>query len=127
MSTIVVNGRTYHTDGGSVSNINGVVTVDGIRVDLGDEKEINIVVNGDISKLKVDYCKNLKVDGNVNELQTSSGDVECGNVTGSIQTSSGDVECRNVGGNIRTSSGDVKCGNISGDVNSMSGDIKYRR
>ena len=39
-----------------------------------------------------------------------SGDVDVdGNVSGDIQTMSGDVDCGDVSGNIKTMSGDVKC------------------
>lgn len=121
MANIIINGNSY---GGSSVVIRGnKVVVDGVDV-TPDSKVIDIKVVGNIDELTVDYCSKLMVEGNVNNVRTSSGNVECKAVTGDITCSSGDVECGNVGGNISTSSGDVRCGTVAGAVRTMSGDIK---
>lgn len=128
MGRVTINGETYHTSGNAISVVNGVITVDGMNVTPKDEKNIQINIIGDVGNLNVDHCNLIEIDGDVKDLQTSSGDVTLsGNVEGSIQTSSGDVECEDIGGNVRTSSGDVKANDIVGNVNTMSGDIKHRR
>ena len=80
--------------------------------------------------MDVDYCSNLKVQGDVKDISTTSGDVSItGNVTGSIQATSGDIDVRgNVGGSVQTSSGDVECYEVAGNVKTRSGDIdkKFR-
>lgn len=108
-SRISINGTTYN--GNSVTIINGKVIVDGKDM-TPDAKNIDIRVVGDISKLSVDICDSLTVTGNVNDLNTVSGDVSIG----------GDVSQ-----NVKTVSGDVKCGNIGGKVTTVSGDIKNKK
>lgn len=121
---ININGKSY--SGRNVTIINGKVVVDG--VDLTPEgKTINITVDANIDKLDVDMCDKVIVNGNVNELTTASGDVDCKDVTGCVKTVSGDIECGNVGGDVSTTSGDVKAENITGNVKTLSGDIKYKK
>jgi hypothetical protein len=124
MSSITVNGKNYV--GSSVTIMNGKVIVNGKEVTPEDSKVITINIEGDVEELNVDVCEKITIKGNVKNIQTSSGDVECNNITGSIQSSSGDIECGDVGGSIQTSSGDVKCGTISGNVRTNSGDIKHK-
>ncbi len=124
MSSITINGKSYV--GKSVTIVNGKVIVNGNEVTPEDSKTITINVEGDIDELNVDACEKITVKGNVKNIQTSSGDIDCGNVTGGIQTSSGDIECGDVGGSIQTSSGDVKCGTVGGNVRTNSGDIKHK-
>jgi flagellar basal body rod protein FlgF len=89
---------------------NGRIIVDGVDITSGlpDQKTINIQVDGDIETIKADVCQTIKVNGKVGQIQSQSGDVECGDVGGSISTMSGDVDCGNVSGSISTMSGDVK-------------------
>lgn len=122
---ITVNGITYH--GNNVSIVNGKVIIDGKQADTKDDKVITITVTGNIESLEADYCKSIVVNGDVNKLRTTSGDVECGNVTGGVQTTSGDIECGNIGGDVNTTSGDIKCDDVHGSVKTLSGDIKHRK
>lgn len=121
---IIINGKSYI--GNSITISKNKVIVDGVNV-TPDSKQIYINVENDIKELSVDYCEKINVAGNVHDLKTTSGDVECGEVTGNIQTTSGDVECGNVGGNIQTTSGDVKCETVQGSVKTVSGDIKNKK
>ncbi|MFA5366360.1 MAG: hypothetical protein WC333_00355 [Dehalococcoidia bacterium] len=125
MGTIKIGNQTYV--GKSVIVRNGKVIIDGKEV-TPDDKTINIEISGDVEKIEVDHCGKIIVNGKVNSLRTSSGDVECGEVMGNVQTSSGDVEIDgNVGGDVNAVSGDIKCGNIAGSVNTVSGDIKNKK
>ena len=140
MSSIIINGKSYI--GGSVSVSKNKITIDGTDV-TPDTKVVNITVNGDVDKVSADYCEKIIVNGNANTLTTTSGDIECKDVTGDIKVTSGDIECKdvtghikvtsgdiecsNVGGSIQTVSGDVKAENVSGNVTTLSGDIKYRK
>jgi hypothetical protein len=108
MGSVNINGRIF--SGKSVIVKNGKVFVDGNSV-AADEKEIKIEVTGNIETLTVDYCKDLKVTGDVSKVKTMSGDVTIG----------GEVK-----GDVRTMSGDVRCGNIAGKVKTMSGNIKNK-
>lgn len=84
-------------------------------------------INGDVEDLSVDICNNVIVTGNVNKVDTTSGDVEVkGNVSNGIKTTSGDIEISgDVTGDINTTSGDVRAKNITGKVRTTSGDIKH--
>jgi hypothetical protein len=119
-----INGKSF--SGRSIVVTNNKVIIDGVDV-TPDSKHIDIVVDGNIDKLDIDMCDNLMVKGNVGTLASTSADVECGDVTGSVNTVSGDIECGNVGGSITTTSGDVKCENVTGNVKTLSGDIKHRK
>lgn len=103
---IEINGRSF--SGSNISIIGGKVIVDGKEVDgLQDEKEINIVVNGDIET-----------------LQSGNGNVSVTGSAGSVQTVNGGVEITgNVTGSIKTVNGDIRCGEVHGSVNSVNGNI----
>jgi hypothetical protein len=119
-----INGKSF--EGRNVIVTNNKVIIDGVDV-TPESKTINITVDANIDKLDVDVCDKVIVNGNVNELATASGDVDCKDVTGSVRTVSGDIECGNVGGDVSTTSGDVKAENIAGNVKTLSGDIKYKK
>lgn len=110
--------RKFYTEsircnGGSITVSNGKVFVDGKLVrdlDSVPEKEVHIVVDGSVSKLEVDCCDTVEVHGDAGSVSTQSGDVKVsGNVSGNIDTMSGDVECGDVRGGIDTMSGDIRC------------------
>ncbi len=109
MSTIRINNKTY--SGNNITVNNNKVYIDGILQEQGDnERNITIVVEGDVEKLQVDVCDKMEIKGNVTgSVQTSSGDVNCGNISGSVSTMSGNVMCDDIGGTVSTMSGDVKC------------------
>lgn len=122
MSQIIINGKSY--TGSSISINNNRIIINGNQINE-DSKVINITIDGNIDSLDVDYCEKVVVNGFVNKLSTTSGDVECGNVNQTVKTVSGDIECGNVGGDVSSTSGDIKAQNINGSVKTLSGDIKY--
>lgn len=84
MSRITHNGKTYV--GNSISIVNNVVYVDGKKVEGDDSKEINITVEGNIESLSVEAMVNtMEVKGDVTNLKTVSGYINCRNVKGDIQ------------------------------------------
>jgi hypothetical protein len=117
-----INNRGYN--GKSISIINNKIIIDGVDV-TPNSKTINITIDGNVDNLSVDVCNNIIVNGDVNKLTTSSGDIDCDDVLGDIKTISGEIECGKVGGNISTISGDVKCKNVTGNVKTNSGNIKH--
>lgn len=124
---IQINNNGYV--GRSIVIRDNKIIIDGkdVTSELGEEKKINITVNGDIDNLEVDYSNELKVYGNVGKLSSGSGDVTCLNVTGGVRSGSGDIECESIEGDVQTGSGDVKAETITGSVKTGSGDIKYRK
>lgn len=124
MASMIINNNVQV--GRSIVISNGKIIIDGKDV-TPEGKTINISIEGDVDNISVDMCNKFEVKGNVNSIVSTSGDIECGDVTGNIECTSGDIECNNVGGNVETTSGDVKCGNVGGNVKTMSGDIKHRK
>lgn len=82
----------------------------------------DVFVNGSRLSLGANLKLEIKVEGDVKTLTTSSGDISCLNV-GRITTASGDIKCADINGNVSTASGDVSAKKITGDVNTMSGDV----
>ena len=110
MSTIRINNKSF--SGNNIVVSNNKVYIDGkLQEQDGNERNISIVVEGNISTLQVDVCDKIEIKGEVGSVKTSSGDVDCGNVKGRVHTMSGDVMCDDVYGGISTMSGDVKCKN----------------
>jgi hypothetical protein len=124
---IQINSSTY--SGRSIVIKNNRVIIDGVDVtsDHKDSKEISITVTGDLGSLDVEYANSIQINGSVGKLDSGSGDVNCGNVTGGVRTGSGDVECGSIEGDVQTGSGDVEATTITGSVKTGSGDIKYKK
>lgn len=109
MNRVVINGAVISGDlvaGSNIQICNGKVTINGKDV-TPDSKNINISIEGDVATLDVDVCNTVNIKGNVKNAQTTSGDIDCGDVEGDIKTVSGDVDCGQVSGRIKTVSGDV--------------------
>ena len=104
--SITINGVTY--SGSNIIINNNVIKIDGKDVTPKDTVQINILVEGNINQLNVDSCTYVDIEGDVGIVETVSGDINCGNVSGNVKTVSGDVRCGNIGGNVKTVSGDVK-------------------
>lgn len=96
MNTVVINGVSYQ-GGSSVSVINGVVIIDGVRQDG--------TVSG-VVEIRV-------VEGAIENLRTDAA-VSCGNVGGAV-VAGGSVTCGDVGGAVQAG-GSVRCGAVSGTV-----------
>jgi hypothetical protein len=107
MATVTINGKTY--TGSSVAVTNNKVYIDGILQDAGEEKQIIISVGGDVQALSVDACTKISITGNCGSVQSASGDIACGNVSGNVLTVSGDVKAKNISGSVKTVSGDIEC------------------
>lgn len=106
MSKININNSSY--EGKNISIINNKVYIDGKLVDIKDNiKEINIIVEGDLNTLE-SGSGNVIVKGNAESVSTGSGNVRVdGLIKGDVKTGSGNVNCSNVNGNVKTGSGDI--------------------
>lgn len=123
---ININGKTYYGNNISISG-NKIIIDDKDVSKEHDSKEITVHIDGNVDNVSIEYCKSISINGDVGNIKTSSGDIECNDVKGNITTTSGDIECGNVGGNVETTSGDVKSENINGSVRTLSGDIKHKK
>ena len=105
---VVIDGREF-SSGHVTIEASGSVIVDG--VDQGSlVGPVNVELFGDVQTLET-VSGDVDVSGSVGSISTQSGDVECGDVTGNVSTMSGDVTCGGIGGNVSTMSGDVFAGN----------------
>lgn len=104
MNDVIIDGRKFN--GRKVTIINGKVIVDGVTQDGELVGEVNITVHGDVTHIDND-CGKVTCNSAV-DIQTMAGDVECGDVTGSVSTMSGDVNCQAVGGSVSTMSGNIR-------------------
>jgi len=100
---VVIDGKEF--TGNNIQIRNNKVIVDGKTQDGELVGDVNVTVHGDVELLE-NGAGDVTAH-NVHELSTGSGDVKCGDVSGSIKTGSGDVVCGKVSGSIRTGSGDV--------------------
>lgn len=121
MSKITINGKTFV--GNNISIKNSKIMIDGVEVVSPSEKEINIEIHGNVEQINVDVCEEIKVNGDVKILKTTSGDVDATGNVGTITTTSGDVKCGDVEGSVTTISGDVTCKTLYGGASTVSGDI----
>ena len=114
VGNVTINGTSY--SGGSVvisgNVVGGDVYVDGVR---------------QVGTISFKAPMSIKVEGDVEHLQTAGGNVQVTGSCGDVRTMSGDVTCGAVSGDVETMSGDVKCSAVSGKVKTMSGDITMRR
>ena len=120
-SIITLNGVTYTGD--NIIITNDKVIIDGI--DYTPEKclQIDLTITGNVENMDINYCKNIFVQGNVDTLHNTSGNIQCNDVN-TLKSTSGDILCNNVSGDIKTVSGNVKSNSISGNVKTLSGNIK---
>ncbi len=97
MNRIIINGVTY-TGASSVSIVNGVVTIDGVRQ--------SGTVSG-VVEVRV-------LEGVLGELHTDAS-VSCGEVRGNVHAG-GSVNCESVGGSVKAG-GSVNCDAVGGSIN----------
>lgn len=115
-----------------IGGISGNVTYNGktINIPRGSRFEMidgKVLINGNpFEQYNEADCPIIKIEitGNVESIETESGDVTIQGDASNIHTMSGDVRCNAVSGNVNTMSGDVTCDNIKGHCSTMSGDIR---
>lgn len=105
--SVTIDGRTF--TGRSITISGDKVIVDGVEQSSSLVGPVSVQVNGDVER-----------------LESSSGNVTVQGAAGSVKTTSGDVRCGDVQGSVNTMSGDVTSGKISGSVSTMSGDVTSR-
>lgn len=112
----------------TLNDINGTTWINNVKIEGAQTISINngkIYVNGKLREDLKSPSIEVKIEGNVASVHTSSGNVSVtGDVT-TINTASGDVTCKDVKGGVLTMSGDVTCGNVGGNVSTMSGNIYH--
>lgn len=123
---IKVNNVKVCDDCRTVEVRDGRVYIDGNLVNA-EGKEITVYVQGSPDTIRIDACDKVLVEGDVQNLSTSVGNVGVrGGVNGSVKTMSGNASTGDVGGDVKTMSGDVTCGKVAGKVKTMSGDVTIK-
>ena len=106
----------------------GSVTINGVEYQ-GKNISIrdgSVFVDGEVQSLISAQQITVSVQGAVNHVSTTSGDITVvGDVKG-VETTSGDIDCNHVLGNVTTVSGNVVCNDIAGRVSTVSGNIRQR-
>lgn len=113
----------------SLKDINGATYINGVKIEGAQSIIIDngkVYVSGNLQEDLSTPSIEIKVEGSVGSINTTSGNVSVNGDTATINTASGNVDCHEVKGSVLTMSGDVTCGDIAGSVNTMSGDV-YRK
>ena len=110
-NVVIVNGSQYVGRSITITSNGNTLIVDGNSVNISDCKEITISIQGDVQSVET-ASGNVNIIGGANIVSTVSGDIEiAGDVADNVKTVSGDVKVKgSVGGNIKTVSGDVSHG-----------------
>lgn len=115
-----------------IGTVSGRVTYNGKTINIPQSSRMEIV-NGQIlidGKPFEQYneadCPIIKIEltGNVERVETQSGDVTVHGDVRNAKTMSGNIECKTIEGDARTMSGDITCDCIKGDCSTMSGSIR---
>lgn len=120
MNIITKNGKRIVVNGkGGIVITDGEVFIGGKKVDLdefanteGNDKTINIYVEGNVDKIEADNCGKISVTGDVGNVHTHCGDIS---VSGKVN------------GNVRTNMGSIECGDVLGDAHTNMGSVTIRR
>ena len=101
------------------------ITITGGSFSVNQSNNTNIIIGIDDSGYY--STSGGEIDGNVDSVSTSSGDINISGSVSAISSNSGDVLVSgDIHGEVITTSGDVKCKNIVGDIKTISGDIIKR-
>jgi DUF4097 and DUF4098 domain-containing protein YvlB len=109
MNKITINGVEITGDfaGRNIAVSNGNVVIDGNKINLPDEKVINIEITGNVERVE-SVSGSVRVTGNSGRVSTTSGNIHIeGSVSGDATNISGDIRAANIGGNVKTISGDI--------------------
>jgi len=102
----IINGVRY--EGNSISVSGGKVIVDGVVLDIWDQKVININIEGNMETIDIDVCSSFKMRWDAWSITTISGDVSIEwDVWWNVKTVSGDVDCHEIQWSVKTISGDI--------------------
>ena len=92
---VTYNGKTINIPRGSrFEMIDGKVLINGKPFEQYNEADCPII--------------KIEINGNVESIETESGDVTIQGDAGNVNTMSGDVTCDNIKGHCSTMSGDIR-------------------
>lgn len=80
-----------------------------------------VIINGDVVENPGELL--IYVDGNVDKIETSSGDVFVNGNCMEAKTQSGNITTNDIGGDAKAQSGNITARSIAGNASTMSGTI----
>ncbi|WP_339033034.1 hypothetical protein [Fusobacterium animalis] len=110
--TVIIgrNIKNSSIEGNSISVINNKIFVDGKEIEIEEEREINIIVEGNLDKLEVDCCNSIKINGVTKDVEVTNGNMTIsGDVKGNINNVNGNIIAKIINGNCKTTNGDILC------------------
>lgn len=111
--TITRKGKTFTLRGDRIERRGDEWFVDGAAFDFDGEQmsmehcAVKIEIHGEVDRLETE-SGNVTVYGDCHTVSTQSGDVTC-QAAASISTMSGDVTCSGRPNRVSTMSGDINC------------------
>lgn len=124
--------KTVNINSTIIGTVSGRVTYNGRTINIPQSSRMELVdgqilINGkpfeQYNEADFPIIK-IELTGNVESIETESGDVTVNGDVRYAKTMSGDVRCKTVEGDVSTMSGDVTCDNIKGNCSTMSGSIR---
>ena len=109
--TVIISGSIKNNSikGNSISIINNKIFVDVKEIET-EEKEINIIVEGNLDKLEVDCCNSIKINGVTKDVEVTNGNIAIsGDVKGNVNNVNGNIIAKVINGNCKTTNGDIFC------------------
>ena len=95
-------------NGHSIVINNGIISIDGNKIDIKENEKIINITADNIHSLQVDNCNSITVNGDTGSVDVSQGKVSIGGaVKGNVKVSQGNVDCGNVDGDIKVSMGNI--------------------
>jgi cytoskeletal protein CcmA (bactofilin family) len=109
MGSSIIIGNNNIVSGQNIVIQDGMVMVDGKRVNLPENEKIINIQTENLESIRVDSCNEISVKGNVGDIHVSQGRVSIeGHVKGDVRVSQGDVNCYgSVEGDISVSMGSI--------------------
>lgn len=121
LSGAIINGKEYSGKSFRIDS-GGCVIING-KIQDSVVGTISVVIKGDCNNLS-NISGDIKVEGSVLNIETTSGNIDCQQIKGDANTASGDIKVYgNIGGDVETVSGDVDSQSIYGEVETLSGGI----
>lgn len=103
---VTIDGRDFVGRSITITD-DGKVVVDGKVVEGTLVGPVSVTIHGDVERVE-SVSGQVSIEGSAGNVQTTSGDVEVNHsVLGSVKTVSGDVKANTIGGSVNTVSGDV--------------------
>jgi hypothetical protein len=104
-SMIAINNKEYQ--GNNINIINGKIYIDNKLINTENDKTINIEIFSSIEMVTVDYCNNITIQGDCQELNSKNGNISANIISGNATTKNGNITANTIHGNATTKNGNI--------------------